>query len=381
MNKKEIFICLFFPALLLLAAPETDLEQEETFKQVLAPCPMHFPRDHGKHPEYRTEWWYFTGNLAGEEDAGDAFGFELTFFRRGLVYRPVHPRSKWSARDIYMAHFAVTSIQNNRFFFAEDIARDTPGLAGAADDRLDVFLKTWHAREQSGVIHLKASREEFAIDLSLTPLKGPVLQGNQGFSPKGHAPGEASYYYSYTALQTEGRLTFQGQTYRVRGKSWMDHEYSTMQLAPDQVGWDWFSIQLDNDVELMLFHLRKKDSTIDSISHGTVISPSGESRNLASDDYSITGKETWRSPHTHAVYPSGWTVRIPNQETILEVIPLVKDQEVVSEAIPGLVYWEGCVLIRGKYRGKDVTGKGYVEMTGYAGSIRERFGSGIMLSK
>ena len=218
-----------------------------------------FPQDHGKHPDFQTEWWYFTGNL----DEGDSsqWGFQLTFFRRSLVAKPSPRRSSWTVRDLYPAHFAITDIKTGSFFHTKLLSREGPDLASAAPEDLNVHVKDWSATRQGEAILLKAQHEGYALDLRLVPAKPVVLHGKSGFSRKGNAKDQASYYYSFTRLNAEGSLVFQGKTHEVKGLAWMDHEFGSSMLLEDQAGWDWFSLQLDDGTELMVFHLRKKDGS------------------------------------------------------------------------------------------------------------------------
>jgi predicted secreted hydrolase len=208
-----------------------------------------------------------------------------------------------------------------------------------------------------------------ALDLVLVDGKGPILQGDRGYSPKGPQPGNASHYYSLTRLETSGMVQVGDTVYPVSGLSWMDHEWSTSALAADQVGWDWFSIQIDDGSELMVFQLRKEDGSIDPFSSGTLVAPDGSTRHLGRDDFEVRVEDTWRSPHTGATYPARWTVIAPAVDLVLEIEPYLADQELtVSYA-----YWEGAVRVEGERAGQSVRGSGYVEMTGYAGSMQGQF--------
>jgi predicted secreted hydrolase len=334
------------------------------------PLPLEFPTDHGPHLDYQTEWWYYTGNLIAE--GGQHFGYQLTFFRRALAPPPLRAdrESAWAADQVYMAHFALTDVAGRRYQAFERFARGAAGLAGAQAAPYHVWLEDWQVVEvEPGVTRMRAAQDGLGLDLLLVDRKGPILQGDRGYSRKGPQPGNASYYYSLTRLETSGTVQVAGSTYPVSGLSWMDHEWSTSGLAADQVGWDWFSIQLDDGSELMVFQLRKEDGRIDPFSSGTFIAPDGTARHLDRDDFEIAVEDTWRSPDTGAIYPARWTVTVPGSALALEIEPHLAGQELtVSYA-----YWEGAVRVEGERDGRPVSGNGYVEMTGYAGSMQGQF--------
>jgi len=347
-------------------------EDATGFARAEGPRPFDFPADYGPHPDFQTEWWYYTGNLATA--SGRRFGYQLTFFRRALI--PPTEReeraSDWAADQVYMAHFALTDVADKQHRAFERFSRGAVGLAGAASPPYRVWLEDWRVeqvRDDPDVIEMHAAQEDIAIDLRLIDRKGPIPQGDQGYSQKGPDPGNASYYYSQPRLETSGTVTVSEATFEVEGWSWMDHEFSTSALAPDQVGWDWFALRLDDGSDLMVFQIRQTDGAIDPFSSGTLIGLEGETQRLTRDDFSIAVENTWRSPRSGATYPARWTVRVPDADLTLTVTPLVADQELnVSYA-----YWEGAVRIEGDRAGEPITGKGYVELTGYAGSMQEQF--------
>lgn len=328
-----------------------------------------FPRDHGSHPEYKLEWWYWTGHLDAED--GRTFGYQLTFFRTGLEQRPENP-SRWAVHHLHIAHFALTDLDAGRHFHFEKLNREGPGIAGARSGRLEVWNENWMARLEGGKIRLEASAGDIDLQLLLSPLKLPVIHGQEGFSRKAEGEGRGSHYYSFTRLATQGRLTYQGKELAVRGESWMDREFGTNQLAEDQVGWDWFGLQLDGGEELMLFEIRRRDGSVDPHSAGTAVSESGEGTHLAAGDFTMEARREWKSPRSGAVYPLDWRIRIPSLEADLRVIPLLDDQELVTTRSTGVIYWEGAVRVEGTWRGRQVTGRGYAELTGYAEDFRPR---------
>lgn len=327
-----------------------------------------FPQDHGKHPDFRTEWWYFTGNLVSERNN---WGFQLTFFRRSLLKEPAPRESVWAVRDLYPAHFALSDIGNRRFFHTDVISREGPGLAGASPDDLNVWVKDWSARRAGDRIRVKARKAGYAVELDLFSEKPPVLHGDRGYSRKGDLEGQASYYYSLTRLKATGKITFDGKVHSVTGNAWMDHEFGSDILLPDQAGWDWFSLQLDDGTELMLFHMRKKTGTAER-PFGTFVTKEGKPVDLAGTEMNITPQSKWTSPHTKAVYPSGWKIEIPNRNIRLDVAPALEDQELSAARSTAVTYWEGSVTVKGLSDGHQVRGRGYVELTGYAHSMGGR---------
>jgi predicted secreted hydrolase len=350
-----------------LVAPADDATG---YARAQGPRPLDFPADHGPHPDYQTEWWYYTGNL--ETTDGRHFGYQLTFFRRALV--PPAERqeraSSWAADQATMAHFALTDVAGRRHHAFERFSRAAAGLAGAQSPPYRVWLEDWMVEEiGAGVYRLTAAQDDLRIDLQLTDQKGPILHADGGYSQKGPDPGDASYYISQTRLASIGTVTLGAATYAVDGLSWMDHEFSTSALADDQVGWDWFALQLDDGSDLMMFQIRRADGGLDPRSSGTLVEPDGSTRHLTSDDFTITVTARWESPGSGAVYPSGWTASVPAADLRLEIMPYLADQELDLS----IRYWEGAVRITGQRAGRAVTGSGYVEMTGYAESMEGRF--------
>jgi predicted secreted hydrolase len=352
-------------AVLALVAPG----HGEDWKPAAAPWTWVFPRDHGSHPDYRTEWWYFTGNL--ETRTGAQYGYQLTFFRQGIVPKPAHPGNTWSVRDIYLAHFAVSDIPANRFHHAEHASRTGPDLARAKTDGLHVWLFSWFVRMTDSTIRTFAKDGTMEIDLRLTPKKPVVFHGDRGLDMKGPNRGQASYYYSYTDLETEGRISVPSlaSPTAVTGTSWFDHEFGSNQLAEDQVGWDWFSLHLSDGRDLMLYLLRRADGSVEPASSGTLVEPSGGSKHLTLSDITLTVVDRWRSPRSGGIYPSRWRIQIPAAHIDLIVSPLMPNQELTTEGSTGVVYWEGAVEGTGTSGDRDITCKGYVELTGYAGSL------------
>lgn len=336
------------------------------YRPALPGYQFQFPRDHAAHTDFQTEWWYYTGHL----NAGARrFGFELTFFQVGVNPTRKQSRSAWALHTLYFAHFTVTDVNGQSFRFTEEVSRPALGMAGSDPKRYRVWIHDWSAAlAPDGRTHaLKASTPEMAIDLALTPSKPPAINGENGVSQKAAGVGRASHYYSLTRLETTGALRWKGETLKVTGLSWMDHEFGSNQLTPQQTGWDWYSIQLDNRRELMLYVLRLKDGGVEPMSSGTLINADGTTRHLKLADFQIRSSATWKSPHSGGLYPAGWEIRVPSEQLELRITPAVADQELAPEAT-GVRYWEGSCKVTGRDRGKPTAGAAYVELTGYSGS-------------
>lgn len=337
----------------------------QTWRQARPGYRLHFPRDHASHPEYRIEWWYYTGNLADSNSR--RFGFQLTFFRAGVRNRPENP-SRWAVRDLFMAHLALSDLETGGFRFAERLNRAGPGWAGASQESYRVWNGSWEAMLDSGGRHrLRARDEDFGIDLELEPGRQPLLHGQAGLSRKGSQEGNASHYYSLTRMPTRGRIRIDGQEFKVGGLSWMDHEFGTSFLETEQIGWDWFALQLDSGQDLMLFQLRRSDGRLDPHSGGTLLEASGQSRALGRSDFTMEPVRTWQSPHSGARYPIQWRLNLPGQRLRLTVTAAQADQELRTPRSTQVTYWEGAVVVTGTRGADPVAGRGYLEMTGYAG--------------
>jgi predicted secreted hydrolase len=351
---------------LLLAAPARAAE----WARITAPPPLAFPRDHGSHPAFRTEWWYVTGALA--DPGGRRYGFQLTFFRQGLDPSPPIPGSSaLRARQVLAAHLAVAEIGQKRTRFAERVRRIAAGMAGASEKDLDVFLDDWEVRRlPSGLITLVAEDRDsgLALTLELQPVKPLVLHGEGGVSRKGPEPGNASVYLSFTRLAARGRLSLDGRERAVQGEAWFDYEWGSSQLGGGVVGWDWLGVRLADGRELMLYRLRDATGGAAPESAGTLVELDGSARHLAATEFAIEALSWWTSPRTGARYPARLRVRVPGAGLDLEVRPELPDAELDARASTGTVYWEGPVAVTG-----TVAGEGYVELTGYAVSMAEKF--------
>ena len=344
------------------------------FRTVSGPCGFVFPADHADHPEYRTEWWYYTGRLTAA--GGQRFGFQLTFFRHRIAPPadragwPQRP-SAWRSDQVYLAHAAVTDIGGGRHLSAERSARGALDMAGTAvqGDTVTVHLGPWSARIATEGHRLAAAAEDFAFVLDLTPLKPPTAHGQNGYSRKGTGPERASCYYSLTRLSARGEVVVGGRRQAVDGLAWMDHEYSTAPLEPGLAGWDWFSLQLDDGTDLMCFGLRMPGGTWHPASGGTLVAADGTVRHLARNAIRLSVTRRWQSPHSGADYPAGWRLHVAAADLDLKIRPVLDDQEMRTGRSTGVTYWEGVVDIAGRRGGRTVNGGGYVELTGYAGAF------------
>ncbi|MFB0506544.1 MAG: lipocalin-like domain-containing protein, partial [Thermodesulfobacteriota bacterium] len=319
--KKSASLWLVF--LLLTAA----FARAQEFERALPGRTFSFPRDHYSHPEFRTEWWYYTGHVRSRD--GRSFGYQLTFFRTGFR-RGTPGQSKWALQSLFFAHFALTHEDEKAFAFREKISRGALGQAGAATDRLHVWVEDWTLKGDGSDHLLEAHDTSMAIRFRLTPLKPPVINGINGVSQKAEGMGNASHYYSITRMKTRGELTIKGKTLTVEGISWMDHEFGSSQLQTYQVGWDWFSIQMENNTELMLYITRHGDGRPDPYSSGTLVYPDGTSRHIRLEEFNIRILDAWKSRKTGARYPARWKIRIPSLEIDLTVTPTVADQELTT---------------------------------------------------
>ena len=329
--------------------------------------PLTFPADFGAHDDFRTEWWYYTGNLQTPE--GRHFGFELTIFRVGLVPPTVElpTDSEWYHHSAYFAHFALSDIASERFYAFERYSRPGPGLAGAQAEPYHVWLEDWNITEVSpAVYHLQASQAEITLDLTLTDEMGVIPHGENGYSRKGENASNASYYYSQPQLRAEGIVQIEENSFPVTGLAWKDHEFSSGVLDENQIGWDWFSLQFEDSSALMLFQLRERGGGLSASSSGTFISPDGKPQSVQKTEFDIIVLDQWQSPHTGGLYPASWEVRLAEQDCMLQVQPWMADQEI---HFPTVTYWEGAVHFEGSCNGIPVQGNGYVELTGYAGNL------------
>ena len=336
------------------------------FARALGPRPFSFPDDHGPHPEFRTEWWYYTGNL--ETAAGRHVGFQLTFFRTALAPPEAGGAaaraSAWATSQLYLAHFAVTDTAGGRFAAASRLSREALGLAGAGARPFHVWVEDWSAEGGTAdgfPVRLRAADGDVAIDLVLERGKPLVLQGDRGWSAKGEEPGNASYYYSFTRMPARGTVRLGAASLEVSGLAWMDREWSTSALGRDLAGWDWLALQLDDGRDLMVYQLRRRDGSPDSHSAGTIIAADGGTQRLVREDVALEVLDHWTSPASRVRYPARWRLTIPRADLSLQITPRLAGQELIV----GTRYWEGAVRVEGKAGAQPISGRGYVELVGY----------------
>jgi predicted secreted hydrolase len=337
----------------------------EGFERAYQPRELIFPDDHGAHDTYKNEWWYFTGNVATA--GGRTFGYQFTLFRSALAPEQPPINSAWATNQIYLTHVALSDIHQDEFLVAERFSRGALDLAGADAEPFRIWLDDWsvsgieiRGRGQFSVM-LKVETGSFSLDIELDNSQSMVLHGDQGLSAKSSTPGNASYYYSFPRLQTDGVIGIGVEQFPVSGESWFDHEWSTSALEAGQTGWDWFSLQLSDQSALMLFQLRHAEDPRQNFYSGTLIQADGTAIHLQDGDFSITEQDTWQSPTTGVVYPAGWEIILPDYAVSMTVIPAMADQEMRTS----FRYWEGAVTVTGIKENNAVSGKGYVELTGY----------------
>jgi len=327
-----------------------------------------FPADHGPHPDYRQEWWYFTGNL--ESADGRRLGYQITLFRNAVAPEVPELDSAWATNQVWMGHLAVTDPEAGRFVFDERFAREALGQAGARAEPFAAWLGDWRieaAGEGAGEIRtppfrIRAAGEDFRIDLTLDPGKPPVLQGEGGLSQKGPEPGNASWYYSLPRLPTSGTVAIRGNQWSVTGASWLDREWSTSALGEGQTGWDWFALQLADGRDLMIYQIREAGGEPAPQSYATWMDAEGQRRpDLDFAAIELEPVDYWESPKTGARYPVEWRLELPGEDEAWTVRAVQPAQELRTF----VTYWEGAVDV---VAGDEPIGRGYLEMTGYADS-------------
>lgn len=327
----------------------------------LPPRRLAFPADHGAHPDLRTEWWYITGHA---QDGDRIFGFQVTFFR-SRVDAAQQLQSRFAAKQLVFAHAAVTDVQGDKLWHDQRIARQGFGIAEAAEGEAKLRLRDWSLAREGNAWHAVLAAQGFALDVRCTATQPVLLQGRQGLSRKGPDPSQASYYYSEPQLAVTGKLSLQGRTFQVTGKAWMDHEWSEALMHPDAVGWDWIGMNLHDGSALTAFRLRRKDGGT-LWDGGSFRGPAGAVSVAGRGETEFIPGKRWTSPASNASYPVEWTVR--TSAGIYEVRALLPNQELDSRASTGAIYWEGLSDLVDS-QGRPV-GRGYLEMTGYAGRLR-----------
>jgi predicted secreted hydrolase len=368
----------------------------QSFQPALPGYHYSFPHDYFNHPDFQTEWWYYTGNLQTPD--GHRFGFELTFFRQAVARASTKKdndrkisdtenvnatkKSAWDVHDLYLAHLALSDLTGGRFYHLERTNRPGPGIAGVDESTRRIWNGNWQIQWQNSDQLLQAVAENFQLKFTLHSEKPPVIHGENGVSQKSPGEGHASHYLSLTRLDTKGTITLNNENFPVTGVAWMDHEFFTQQLSTDQVGWDWFSLQLTDHSELMLFHIRRQDGSIDPYSAGTYIDPQGHSAHLTNSDFTLqpitdqfpsnqssidrSAANRYQSPTSAASYPIHWKITVPKLNLDLEATTPLPSQELTGNSDITPTYWEGAITLRGTRTDARIAGMGYLEMTGYA---------------
>ncbi len=354
------FACLF----LSTVWAEQDMQG---WKLALPGWHYEFPRDHFSHSAFKTEWWYFTGNLRSPS-TGEEFGYQLTFFRQGINPQlPEGIRSRFAVRDLPFAHFAVSRLETKEYRHAHRWSRGAFGEAGFSERNRIAWIEDWSLEQKKeGAFLLRASEDDFSIELNLRSKKNPVFHGDSGISQKAEGPGRASHYYSFTRLWTEGVLRWDDEEFLVEGWSWYDHEWASNQLTENQTGWDWFSLQFEDGTDLMLFQIRTAEGGIDPYSGGTWLDANGKKTAIGREDFTLLPGRIWRSPETGGQYPVIWKLEIPKLDLRIDIVARQDAQEFRQKPIS---YWEGAVRAKGSRADTRVSALGYLEMTGYAGRI------------
>jgi predicted secreted hydrolase len=362
--KSRALVCSLLPAILCA----------QSWQEALPGYRFEFPRDHFSHPDYQTEWWYYTGNLRAVD--GHRYGFELTFFRQGAQLAQAAVESEdniWRPDQLYLAHLALSDLEGHVFYHYERLNRAGPGLAGAALSDARYWNGNWEVTWKdlrSAKQRLAAVGDRFSLQLDLQPVKPPIIQGQDGVSRKGPLPGQASHYISFTRLAAAGRLQQAGAPVEVNGTAWMDHEFFTEPADSNLAGWDWFAIQLKNNEELVLYRLRKKTGQVSPFSSGTYVDSEGRGHFLRAEEFSLIPGKKWQSPHSQAQYPIQWQIHVPSLDLDLAEHTELDDQELWSRGNNSPSYWEGAVTYDGTLRGTPIDGFGYLEMTGYREAIQ-----------
>jgi len=323
---------------------------------VLSGKTLVFPRDHGAHPDFRTEWWYITGWV--KDGKGNDFGVQVTFFRT----RPGIQEGNTSAfapKQILFAHAALADPRSGALLHDQRAAREGLGLAVAKDGNTDVRIDDWWLRLVGDIYTARIVSRGFEIALEFRATGPILLEGDGGYSRKGPQAAQASYYYSRPQLAVSGEITISNARTRVEGTAWLDHEWSSEYLAQAAVGWDWTGVNFDDGGALMAFRMRSKEGGA-YWAGGTLRDPRGRTRTLRPEEIAFVPIRRWRSARTGVDYPVAMRVRAGELE--IELTPLMDDQELDTRVTTGTIYWEGAVRVT---QGGMAVGRGYLELTGY----------------
>lgn len=338
--------------------------QDQGFTHADAPWQYSFPDDHGAHPAYRLESWYFLGTLTTKQ--GRNFGFQLTFFRLGLTPEPVQRASAWATHQIYRGHFALTDVAQSRFLAFERFSRAALGLSGAKASPVRIWLEDWFVEgvnggDENAIFYLRAGADDLRIDLDLRSAK-PMVLGDGDNLP---LPGGAFHAYLIPRLRAQGTLHLDDDTFQVEGLAWLDRAWGSLPLPQGQVALNRFVLQLDDGREILCFQLHRRDGGGRPINMGLVVRRDGSVLRLDRQDMAMDVLDDWVSPRERTRYPARWRLRIPAEAIELDITPYIADQEMNLS----IRYWSGAVRITGKAGGRPVSGNGYVELTGYAQGV------------
>lgn len=366
-----VIFLLFIVVLFFYGVHKRGLHQEEYLEYPNIEIPVKLPRDFAAHPDYKTEWWYYTGHL--EDKDGRRYGYELTFFRIRTVNMWAYGFPVWWF--IYphgmACHLAITDIGNKKHYLADAIQKNSSDNVGAKTDTFHVWLRNWYAKSEGSAHHLFAMDRNLGIDLILNPTKPPTLHGKNGYHWKG-VDGIPSNYISFTRMKTQGTIQIGDRKIDVDGTTWMDHEYTSFKPKKTTQGWDWFAIQMENDYDIMLYQLHKTDGTLATDSTGSIIDPYGKVQAIRMPEYSISSIDQWKSPESGVTYPLSWRISMPEKGIFLDITPYLPNQEMIMKTTD-VIYWEGACSVKGQWEDSKVNGRAYVELTGYHKPVGERF--------
>ena len=368
MNRNVTVVVLAFLCFALVS-PHLFAQSDRSVLRARPDYDWSFPTDHGAHPAYQTEWWYFSGIVSSD---GREFGLQFTIFRQRTEQTP-ETGSDWFTNQVFMGHMAVSDLRNETHASAVQIARGHTEL-GTAPEKMPgtIRVRNWTCSFDEGW-RIKADDGKLALSLDLKPTRPLLFQGPNGYSVKGPEEGQASMYYSQTRLKTSGTLTLDGTQHRVSGRTWFDHEFGSSQLSDDQVGWDWISLRLSDGSDLMVYRLREKDGSVSEQSSATLRRPDGSVSHIPQEQWSMTPLAHWTSPLTGGRYPVRWRVQLENPDTELVVNRRFDAQEMVLPGGLTAPYWEGVISAEGQLDDTSVTGSGFLEMTGYVESLEGAF--------
>ncbi len=362
---RKFLIILF---LFLFTLPTTS----RTFTPVVPSYPFSFPKDHASHPDFKTEWWYFTGHFQSEE--GKTYGFQWTIFRTALNEKDLEKKCLWCGNQVYLGHTALSDLNENKFYYDQGISRELEPLTSASQKKFEVKLPRYSGKSNDQNWTIQNSNAQFSYELELKMPDQVLLHGDKGYAPKSKEIGKASYYYSVPHIPLQGVLDFQGKKMKVQGRAWMDHEFASSALSENQKGWDWFGLPLTSKSSLMLYRLRDKLDSKQDFIFATYVNEQGQQFTLSREDINLTALKIWKSKKSKSIYPIQWKIEIPKHFLNIQVSAHIENQELDTQESTRVTYWEGSVGVQGFSGDAKIESKGYLEMTGYD------LGGGILLS-